>query len=378
MDWTDSAKAILEQTVGVNSSPIKVAKAVVKTTVSEASVRICQWTDQMRTRTAKPGVAMSVYGYARGERVRGSDIWFNVGDGWVHSSALALIDTSFSSLRFFPAPLRTDPARERAEMAKLKVRADEARRGILEDAKQVIAGKVKPNHFRNNFQVLSETRGSMSIHRPQEFKRVQSAYEVAVAQGFSGTEEEFIRALQGEHGLTMDGAWGPETQRAIQGYRRVATPEMAERTGQPIGSMYAPNPFKDPPTGEYITDLPRKLGAMTEEQMQEMIARERDLQANMGYRIGPHPRFFGWLLVVDRHDGATQHYWRPTEEIAHRTGHKALEKYVERRKRAWAAANPKLVTARDRWIIEPTQAEQTAKETADWDAKFRAAEEGKQ
>ena len=62
--------------------------------------------------------------------------------------------------------------------------------------------------------------------------------------------------------------------------------------------------------------------------------------------------------------------------MAEKTGHKALEKFVLKRQRAFEAANPRLVTAKDRWIVPPTQAEQSAKEQAEWDAQFN--EEGKQ
>lgn len=111
--------------------------------------------------------------------------------------------------------------------------------------------------------------------------------------------------------------------------------------------------------------------------LQHSAEEERNIQGAMAYRIGPHPWFVGYRLIVDRHDGRTQIFWRLTEASATRTGHKMLERYVLRRQRLWEAANPKLVTARDRWIVQPTQAEETAKETTEWDAQFREAQEGK-
>lgn len=124
------------------------------------------------------------------------------------------------------------------------------------------------------------------------------------------------------------------------------------------------NPYADEPA------RPRK----SVRKMEHSVEREREIQAAMAYRVGPHP-WFGWRVVADRHDGGTHTFWRPTEDSAHKTGHKALERFVKRRQRLYDAANPKLVTARDRWIIMPTQAEQTAKEQAEWDAQFN--EKGK-
>lgn len=113
----------------------------------------------------------------------------------------------------------------------------------------------------------------------------------------------------------------------------------------------------------------------TEEQREALRKVERLRQAKMGYRVGPHPWFIGWRVLVDRHDGRRQEFWRPTKASAERAGHKALAFFVARRQRAFEAANPRLVTARDRWIIEPTQAEQSAKDQAEWDAQFHGKEE---
>lgn len=104
--------------------------------------------------------------------------------------------------------------------------------------------------------------------------------------------------------------------------------------------------------------------------LQHSSEEERRIQSRMAYRIGPD-RWFGWVVTVDTAKGKTREYWRLTREAAERVGHKKLERNVLRRRRMYDAANPKTVTAMDRWIVEPTQAEQTAKEIADWDAQFR-------
>lgn len=107
--------------------------------------------------------------------------------------------------------------------------------------------------------------------------------------------------------------------------------------------------------------------------LQHSPEEERQIQSRMAYRIGPD-RWFGWVVTVDTAKGKTREYWRLTRDAAERVGHRKLERNVLRRRRMYDAANPKTVTAIDRWIVEPTQAEQTAKEIADWDAQFN--EEG--
>lgn len=155
-----------------------------------------------------------------------------------------------------------------------------------------------------------------------------------------------------------------------------------ERTFQPALSYadrYEAKLRKEVAQKHAATRIPKGaklLPPETEEQREALRQVERNRQAKMGYWIGPHPWLPGWRVLVDRHDGRRHEFWRPTKASAEKTGHKALARFVAKRQRAFEAANPRLVTAKDRWIIEPTQAEQTAKEYAEWDAQFN--EEGKQ
>lgn len=110
----------------------------------------------------------------------------------------------------------------------------------------------------------------------------------------------------------------------------------------------------------------------------------KDRIAEMSYRVERAPLEVGWLARVDTFVGGTRTFWRPTKRRAERTGETKLLAQVARTE--WELG---IRTKTSRVVIhrkvkdlglaatmayEPTQAERSAEEQAEWDEQFKKAE----
>ena len=123
--------------------------------------------------------------------------------------------------------------------------------------------------------------------------------------------------------------------------------------------------IEDPPTPEEKIRIADRI----QQDVEQSMATERQRQAAMALYIAPHP-WIGYRVTVDRYDGSQWEYWRPTQEMAKKTGRRALRKQVERAQRIFLANNPEVMTALGLRIVEPTQAEEHAREIEDWHSEF--------
>lgn len=288
-----------------------------KLDTQDVSVRRRPRTTSQSVQRFKYPVEVELDGYVYGEELRGNDLWFRKkGGGWIWSGMFASSNRSPEGLTRLP-----DPGPEPAE------REQTVTHTALCDCKDCVGQygtvstrrKAIERHNQNHF--VMEMQSAMSIARPKGFKKLKPILSPGGVIPMEKTEQlEFV---------------APDNPRRNQ--------------------------------------RPRPMGVVDPEQLEALIRVERECQANMAYRVGPHP-WFGWQVVVDTATGGLWEFWRPSKTTAERTGHKHLEKQVLRRQRLWEAANPRIVTARDRWIVEPTQAEQNAKEQAEWDAQFHGTE----